>query len=180
MMFLGRFGRKFASVIIGSAWLSIWLIRAAWQLNDEHSGLAYFSPVHCTGLLLGSLAAVLPRTPKLGIFGVVLLAFAVIAPNDPKLLNVEILAAEIAAFLVVIDPPKFLRWRPLVGLGAISYGIYLWHIPVLHALGYPFTNVARLEGIALSICLAAVSYLLVERRFLRSAPPSTPPIVAEA
>ena len=28
----------------------------------------------------------------------------------------------------------FLRWRPLVYLGTISYGLYLYHIPVMFAV----------------------------------------------
>lgn len=57
----------------------------------------------------------------------------------------------------------WLRW-----LGVISYGIYLWHWPVFRALR-PLEGgwTRKVTEIALSILIAALSYYLMERRFLR-------------
>jgi acetyltransferase len=68
-----------------------------------------------------------------------------------------------------------LRWlsaRPLVYLGVISYGIYLWHLPLLlivREIGLlPATVIPRLGVVlALSIGAAALSWTLLERPVLR-------------
>ncbi|MCW2528979.1 MAG: acyltransferase [Pseudonocardiales bacterium] len=74
---------------------------------------------------------------------------------------------------------RVLSWRPAVGLGHRSYGLYLWHFPVLtllinHApLHAPL--VARLViGVGLSLAAAAISYRWIEQPFChRGRPAST-------
>ncbi|MDT8408487.1 MAG: acyltransferase [Wenzhouxiangellaceae bacterium] len=62
--------------------------------------------------------------------------------------------------------------RPLVWLGEISFGVYLWHYPVLKVLDIGFGEVwttPALSAMALAICLvltlmlAAISYYMIER-----------------
>ncbi len=63
-------------------------------------------------------------------------------------------------------------WRPLRSTGRISYGLYLWHFPIVFALGaagawaWGWWVAAPIE-IGLSYVAAALSFALVERRFLR-------------
>ena len=61
---------------------------------------------------------------------------------------------------------RLLGWGPLVWIGALSYGLYLWHWPVYLVLSPDRTN---LDGVALtfvriavSVGCAALSYHLVE------------------
>lgn len=59
-----------------------------------------------------------------------------------------------------------LSWRPLVAVGTISYGIYLWHWPVLVAVRHGERDpgmVVSLGAVGVSVALAAASYHLLER-----------------
>jgi peptidoglycan/LPS O-acetylase OafA/YrhL len=95
-------------------------------------------------------------------------------------------AAVIAAVVTVQRGPvdRFLSVAPLVWLGTLSYGIYLWHYPVAVYLDAARTG---LHGVALltlrsvvTVAVAAASFYLVERpvierrfwRTLRSAGPA--------
>lgn len=63
-----------------------------------------------------------------------------------------------------------LGWRPIAYLGRISYGMYLWHILVLTWLDshrLPGRAVLLLALVVGTVLVAALSYELVERRFLR-------------
>jgi peptidoglycan/LPS O-acetylase OafA/YrhL len=61
---------------------------------------------------------------------------------------------------------RWLRW-----VGALSYSLYLWHVPAIRLVeGSPlgqFTVLRILGGISLSFVLAAASYRYVEQPFLR-------------
>ncbi len=65
---------------------------------------------------------------------------------------------------------KPLSLKPLVFIGKISYGIYLIHFPVYHAIEHLMPDARPLIGLplkaSLSIAAASLSYFLLERRFL--------------
>lgn len=70
---------------------------------------------------------------------------------------------------------RILGWRPFAWIGSISYGIYLYHMPVRAAVATIFGHFfggGTMKGsgeivIALSIMVAAASYYLVERPIQR-------------
>jgi len=81
-------------------------------------------------------------------------------------------AAIVAA--VAARPPAALASAPLRGLGTISYGLYLWHLPVL--LWLQFTGLFGsgfirpwVEVAALSVVVAIASWMLVERPVIEAA-----------
>lgn len=67
--------------------------------------------------------------------------------------------------------PTALAFAPMVAIGQISYGLYLFHFPIgrrlaLADLSLPGPVVVALKT-ALTLVVATASYLLVERRILR-------------
>lgn len=78
---------------------------------------------------------------------------------------------------------RLLELRPLRYVGLVSYGLYLWHLPVIRALDDVLdlegrSSVVYLSAVALVLALglvwAAASYHLVEARFLRPGAPRAP------
>lgn len=70
----------------------------------------------------------------------------------------------IAALLLNIGPSKILAARPLVILGRLSYGVYLWHLPVTLALNGHIHNRWTLTAAVavVSVGGALGSWLLIE------------------
>lgn len=89
-----------------------------------------------------------------------------------------VVVAPLVAMIVwlLLDPLggfQFLAWRPLVWIGDVSFGLYLWHYPVLSVIGefWPddwvggmFSVLGLLICLGVSLLLAHLSYRLVEQR----------------
>jgi len=118
-----------------------------------------------------------PLPPLLSICGLAVLAgVATVADGAPSefrhglLLLVALAAAALVAGVVLdTEQPvaRLLSTRPLVGIGRISYGLYLWHWPVYLALDGERTG---LHGYLLAALragvtgvLACASFVLIER-----------------
>lgn len=60
----------------------------------------------------------------------------------------------------------------MVGVGLISYSLYLWHWPILVfakiVKGWVLTPTERISAVALALILAVVTYFLIERPFRRA------------
>jgi peptidoglycan/LPS O-acetylase OafA/YrhL len=85
------------------------------------------------------------------------------------------LAALIVADARLTEPGRFARglaWGPLHFIGTISYGIYLWHWPVIVYLSGARTGLSTwpldLLRIAATLALSTASYYLVERPIRRA------------
>ena len=69
------------------------------------------------------------------------------------------------------DLTRFAPLRPLDYLGEVSYGVYLWHLPVILALRDHWPALPRATFLALTIAivsaLAATTWHLLERPIIR-------------
>ena len=83
-------------------------------------------------------------------------------------------AAGFAALVALAStrPPRVLAWRPLAFTGLVSYGLYLWHVPVLlvmRANGLLPMSTAGAIAVALpiSLLLGWISFRLIEQPGIR-------------
>jgi peptidoglycan/LPS O-acetylase OafA/YrhL len=181
-------------------------LRAALWLVGMRQGLYFRSDTHADGLLLGCALAAARYTPLLS--GLQRLAQSLLlAITAAAALVVIALKVGFSSFLFLGGYPivavcsatiinhvvcgdrsllaRVLSLRPLVWIGARSYGMYLFHLPVMAVLtpsrvGLAFwpTFVLRITVIMIA---AAASYRLVESRFLRkNRLPGAPPHVQRA
>ena len=73
----------------------------------------------------------------------------------------------------MVDGPfaRALSWRPLAGLGLISYGVYLFHWPIFLWLTPDRTGLAPVPLLALrllvTLTIAIASFVFVEQPILR-------------
>jgi peptidoglycan/LPS O-acetylase OafA/YrhL len=112
--------------------------------------------------------------------GVGLLAFWVLAGTPAGLptnfmfeggfLVCALLAGLVVADARLIEAGVFgrgLAWRPLHFVGTISYGVYLWHWPVIVYLNGARTGLSQwpldLLRVAVTLALSTASYYLIER-----------------
>jgi peptidoglycan/LPS O-acetylase OafA/YrhL len=70
--------------------------------------------------------------------------------------------------LAATRPPRALAWRPLAFTGLVSYGLYLWHVPVLLVMRagglLPMSTFgAMLTALPVSILVGWLSFRLIER-----------------
>ncbi|ABK69984.1 acyltransferase family protein [Mycolicibacterium smegmatis] len=124
----------------------------------------------------------------LPVFGLAVLgAAAHLATGDAEDFRHGLLIIVAAAAVLVIVPvaldqygwvARALGWRPLVALGAISYGVYLWHWPLFLILNGERTGLTGWSLVALrfgvTIALAWVSWRFVEQPVRRWRPQHVP------
>src|SRR5690349_18651494 len=162
--------------------------------GGDPSAVYYGTDTHASALLIGAalalawplrtLAAAPPvlarRIEAAGLVGLVVLAWAAghLSGSDPAVYPAGLLLAALAAAALVAAAAgqgliaAVTGWRPLRWVGIRSYGIYLWHWPVI-ALGTALAGPAGPSPwrwpveLGVTIVLAAASWRYVETPVLR-------------
>ncbi|MEJ8813583.1 acyltransferase [Variovorax ureilyticus] len=160
--------------------LMLYLVAFMWRLLNL-SALGWYPTyfrfdTRASGIILGCMLALMPTQapPKYaGVLALVLLLFAAAPPSWGLMYGLGLAApvAEVAAAILVLcafhssHESRLLAWAPLAYLGRLSYGIYLWHAPLMFWMRERgFSRPAILiGGGALAVALAALSYHLIDR-----------------
>lgn len=173
-------GALLAAVIVVLGIERIALVAAGVTLDRIVFGSDTRADALLIGCLLATGFAAASRVPHRAILyaaAAAILILALLVIGMPLAMEWRLLVIALAAAgllgAALRDPllRRLLAWRPLVGVGRISYGMYLWNVPLMWAL------FAHVEPLALpvrtviivgsNIGLAAASYVAVERPFLR-------------
>jgi peptidoglycan/LPS O-acetylase OafA/YrhL len=162
-------GRARAALAVAMLWAVTTALRLM-LIAGGHDAFAYYAaPFHSSGLLLGGLLALWPPPQRrwTGWAALVGLAALAFVSNTHGTFWWRLTAIELAAAGLILAPPAWLAWWPLSRLGVISYGVYLWHAPVMRTL-WVLPEWSRPPAMfAISIALAGASYFLIERPLSR-------------
>lgn len=163
-----------------------WLLRAIvglglasfllteWLIAQGTDAAFYQMPARFWELAAGGLIAALPARamPRYAVPGGILLTLASCAAPFGHFPGVGALPAVAGACLVIAAvhggaTNTFLRSRPMVGVGLISYSLYLWHWPLLAFYRASDGNgpQVRLILCGVAVLLAIASHRYVERPF---------------
>lgn len=106
-----------------------------------------------------------PREHWLGSIGLVLiLAAGLLLPSDIWWPSAWTLLPVIGALFCIGYPSQWLQARWLVGLGLISYALYLWHWPLLRGLSILYPRAP--DGIVAIIVLASIGIAWLAWRYV--------------
>ena len=158
-------------------------------MEGKNSELNFFLPFsRFWELLVGSVLAVtelkygrvknLILKQTLPIFGLFLIAFSILffnssTPHPSFQTSIPIVGVALIIGFSSRDDAvgKLLSYKPIVGVGLISYSLYLWHFPIFAfgriGLSSP-ANYDKVGWIALAFILSITSYYFIEKPFRNS------------
>jgi len=170
--------RKPALVLTIAAAVSA-AIRSGLWLSGAPIWRVYYGPdTRADAILIGcALAFVITKTTThhwlnwAAITGSVTLAAACIMPGTVfiwLLIPLPVASAAVISW-AVRHPLRILAWRPLVATGKISYGLYLWNLPMALSLQSWDAPVGVRPALLLVVnfALAGLSWFVIERPFMR-------------
>ena len=174
-------------LVVASLAVAVWRY-ILWEIGTDPVSVYQRTDARADSMLLGIAAALLWRSRAVddrpvriaGAVGLVFLAvtMVVVDPSEPWLFAGGFTLVAVAVGAVVMAATSghgvvatIGNWRPLRWIGAISFSLYLWHLPIylwtVRVLGDE-TPLAVKAGVAipLSILAGYLSYRIVETRVL--------------
>jgi peptidoglycan/LPS O-acetylase OafA/YrhL len=167
---LRRRPRLLAGVSLAVAAASLLERGMLWNGGTGHGRVYYGTDTRLDALLIGvALAALmrarLPRAPMVVAWvGVGGLCWCLLA-GSPVVMPTVAALSTVGLIAVGLTRPGALGARVLVWSGRRSYGLYLWHFPLLMLAAR--TGVPAVVAIVAAVIIAAASYRWVEQPFLR-------------
>ena len=187
ILVIWKFARaSLLTILVGMLIMSI---QFADVMEGRNSELNFFLPFsRFWELLVGSSVAFIELkygrtknpilTQTLPIIGLFLIAHSILffdakTPHPSFKTLIPILGVSlILAFCSIEDfVGKILSFKPIVGIGLISYSLYLWHFPIFAFSRIGSSNHStydKIEWILLDFFLSIVSYFLIEKTFRSS------------
>ncbi|WP_035857887.1 acyltransferase family protein [Cryptosporangium arvum] len=199
VLFRSRLGRRSLGWLLGVGALGSAAVMAAVQSTSDGSRAYYGTDSRLQGLLVGAVLACLVASKFgrrlvdsvvvavlgwVGLAGLVV-ACVVAAQADPRMYQGGFLVLSVLAALVVasvvgsgrFSPNALLSWQPLVVVGVLSYGLYLWHWPIFLVLSPERTGVDGIPllivRLALTGLVSVAGFIIVERPLRIGAPPDS-------
>lgn len=179
LAFLASRSKKFSGGVLGLVFVIS--LMASWYLTKLHFETAFYLPfTRIWELMVGSACAYVLARPAtawhrpgwpLALAGLALIGFSVFHFDNTTVFPGVMAAIPVCgtAMVILARPTEnplahLLASRPLVGIGLISYSLYLWHQPVfafLRHLGHD--EPAALSGsLPLIVALSYLTYRFVE------------------
>ncbi|WP_261843772.1 acyltransferase family protein [Aliamphritea ceti] len=156
----------------------MWIAATLWRWQ-EHYWLQDWRDIydradtHCSGLIFGALLTTInPIKNKLvTIIGFMLtsLAMAYFRWRMESTTLFGFSLTEIGAAMIILAAPTWMGSSILAWLGKMSYGLYLWHYPVIHIMRNLDASwqTSLITALSIGIALAAISYYLIEQPILK-------------
>lgn len=154
--------------------IAAYVIATLWRWSCTPSGIVetyHRFDTRMSGLILGCILGLI-SIPRISAWpGMIALAAACLLIRiDFNYLRYGAIFVDMAAAVLIIGvKPKWLGSAPIAYLGKLSYGIYLWHYPIVcicRNLELPWYTTAAVS-LSASIGFSALSYHFVERWFRR-------------
>jgi peptidoglycan/LPS O-acetylase OafA/YrhL len=184
VLVLGHYSKRalLSIALVGMA-CSVALRIVLWQSGASLPRVLYGTDTRLDGLLIGCVLAIagaraIRRLPMPAVpIAVAAIASIILIRDDAYHFAAGYAAVASGTAVVIVAclagqrTASVLSIQPLVSVGRISYGLYLWHLPVYGAVFKYGASLPRLLqsviAVVLAFSVAAVSYLIIERPFLR-------------